>query len=176
MVKMARESLERFGQDPDQAARASALDLPFADCRFDSVIAIGSLHHTGNLQLGISEAGRVLKPGGALILMVYNARSVNRLVTVPVARAAAKLLPARADWILTRTHRDHSLDMETAPHTDFVTARQLLSLLAEFSDKRIDLHGASPFTVHGRVLVGAERLEPLLRHGGALDLYAVAHR
>lgn len=175
-VSMARESLIRFGRDPARAVRASALDLPYDDAAFDSVVAIGSLHHTGNLGQSLAEARRVLRPKGTLLLMVYNAHSANRLLTVPLARGAARLWPSRSSWILTRTYRDHNTRMETAPHTDFVTRRGLARLLADFHDHRIELQNVSPVTVNGRTLIRAETLTPMLRRWGALDLYAVAHR
>ena len=45
----AREALRSQGKDPSAARQASALDLPFETATFDTVVAIGSLHHTGDL-------------------------------------------------------------------------------------------------------------------------------
>lgn len=42
----------------------STLDLPFADKSFDAVISRYSAHHWGDIAKGVSEAARVLKPGG----------------------------------------------------------------------------------------------------------------
>lgn len=47
------------------------LERFFSARLFDVVIAIGCLHHTGNLPLGISQIHRVLRPGGKLLAMIY---------------------------------------------------------------------------------------------------------
>ena len=52
--------------------KASILDLPFEDNSFDIVLSSGVIHHTSNPELALSELTRVLKPGGYLILYVYN--------------------------------------------------------------------------------------------------------
>ncbi len=49
---------------------AHAEDLPFADAQFDLISCISVLEHTppGNDRLALRQMGRVLKPGGALII------------------------------------------------------------------------------------------------------------
>lgn len=52
-----------------------ALSLPFADNSFDKVFSIAVLHHIPSKQFRLkffSECQRVLKPGGLLILSVWN--------------------------------------------------------------------------------------------------------
>ena len=46
--------------------------LPFEDNKFDIVYSWGVLHHAKNTMKCISEAVRVLKPGGTLKIMVYS--------------------------------------------------------------------------------------------------------
>ena len=46
--------------------------LPFEDNKFDIVYSWGVLHHAKNTMKCISEAARVLKPGGILKIMVYS--------------------------------------------------------------------------------------------------------
>ena len=89
-VSMTELSLRRFGQPETQAVQGSALALPFEPASFDQVIAIGSLHHTGDLRKALDEVHRVLKDGGRASVMVYNAHSLNRLVTTPTARTLAR--------------------------------------------------------------------------------------
>lgn len=53
---------------------ADALDLPFEDTSFDKAFSIAVLHHIPSVELRLkflSEAKRVLKPGGLLILTVW---------------------------------------------------------------------------------------------------------
>ncbi|MBL8954854.1 MAG: class I SAM-dependent methyltransferase [Myxococcaceae bacterium] len=50
---------------------ASVLELPFADAQFDVVWCAGVIMHTANPERALDELTRVLKPGGALYLLVY---------------------------------------------------------------------------------------------------------
>jgi SAM-dependent methyltransferase len=66
--------------------RASVLDLPFPDDRFDIVFAHGVLHHIPDVLTAQKEIARVLKPGGRLIAMLYARRSLNYLLAISVIR------------------------------------------------------------------------------------------
>jgi SAM-dependent methyltransferase len=66
--------------------RASALELPFPDDRFDIVFAHGVLHHIPDVLTAQKEIARVLKPGGQLIAMLYARRSLNYLLAISVVR------------------------------------------------------------------------------------------
>jgi SAM-dependent methyltransferase len=66
--------------------RASALELPFPDDRFDIVFAHGVLHHIPDVLRAQREIARVLKPGGQLIAMLYARRSLNYLLAISVVR------------------------------------------------------------------------------------------
>jgi SAM-dependent methyltransferase len=48
--------------------QADATSLPYPEARFDIVIAIGVWHHVGVWEKATSEAGRVLRPKGRLVL------------------------------------------------------------------------------------------------------------
>lgn len=54
--------------------QGSNLSLPFADAQFDIVVSDGVIHHTPDPYLAFTENVRVLKPGGAFYLGVYNRR------------------------------------------------------------------------------------------------------
>ena len=85
-VEMARHRLASVpGARPEQVQQGSVLELPVPDASFDLVASIGCLHHTGDLFGAIQEVRRVLRPGGRLVLMVYNRRSLRRLVAAPVS-------------------------------------------------------------------------------------------
>jgi SAM-dependent methyltransferase len=49
--------------------QASLECLPYLDCQFDAVIAAASLHYAFDLDAAVDEAARVLRIGGALILL-----------------------------------------------------------------------------------------------------------
>jgi ubiquinone/menaquinone biosynthesis C-methylase UbiE len=66
MVELAGRRLRRFG-DRVQLEQADATSLRYADGSFDVVLSIGVLHHVGAWEKALSEAARVLRPGGALL-------------------------------------------------------------------------------------------------------------
>jgi ubiquinone/menaquinone biosynthesis C-methylase UbiE len=173
-VGMARQALEAHGSNPDAAVRASALDLPFDDASFDAVVAIGSLHHTGDLRRAVDEVSRVVRPRGRALVMLYNAHSLNRTVTKPAAMALARLLPSHAEWVRSRTLRDTSLEGAAAPHTDFSTRKQVRSLFSGFADVTVRSENANGVTVFGRTLIQRERLLGILGPVAGLDLYVRA--
>lgn len=55
---------------------ADSEKLPFKDNSFDLVYSWGVLHFAPNIQKAISEIYRVVKPGGHIIVMLYNRRSL----------------------------------------------------------------------------------------------------
>jgi len=55
--------------------------LPFPEGRFDCVYATESLEHAVEIELAVSEMCRVLKPGGALVIIDKNVSHFGRLKT-----------------------------------------------------------------------------------------------
>jgi ubiquinone/menaquinone biosynthesis C-methylase UbiE len=67
-VRLARRHFELEGIQAEDVHIANGLDLPFEDNTFDAVWANGVLHSTGDTARAISEARRVLVPGGRAII------------------------------------------------------------------------------------------------------------
>ena len=53
--------------------------VPFADDTFDLVYSWGVIHHSPNTPLAAKEIVRVTKPGGRIVVMIYNRRSLVAL-------------------------------------------------------------------------------------------------
>ena len=176
-VEMARHRLTGVpGARPEQVLQGSALELPFADASFDLVASIGCLHHTGDLFGAIQEVRRVLRPGGRLVLMVYNRRSLRRLVAAPVWALRRRRDRAGADEAM-RARYDARADGAAAPHTDFVTAPELRGLLHGLHDVRVERRNMDGLPIpyvaeHSRSALMTLRVDRLL----GLDLYATARR
>ena len=123
-----------------EARRGSILDAPFADASFDAIVAIGCYHHTGNLERAFGESHRLLRPGGSLIAMVYNAYSYRRWSTAfgPTLRyfmwdflgAAGRPRTSQVE----RAAYDANVEGGAAPHTDFVSRHHLRRLCRNFSE------------------------------------------
>ena len=132
-VAMVRERLRWIGRpDDDSVVEASVLDLPWEDETFDLVVSIGCLHHTGDLPRAVGEVHRVLAPGGTAFVMLYNAHSFRQLVVVSRERLRARRA-RRSSAEQIRAMYDSNRAGEAAPHTDFVSRRDVRVLFGEFS-------------------------------------------
>jgi SAM-dependent methyltransferase len=177
-VAMVRARLARVPDArPEQVTKGSALELPFDDASFDHVVSIGCLHHTGDLFGAVAECRRVLRPGGRLVVMVYNRRSARRLLLGPVLTARHWLVPGAPDAEETlRYFYDGHADGDATPHTDFVSLAELRGLLSGFRDVRIERRSIDRVPL-GPIEVSRLRLMRLgLDRLVGLDLYAVAYR
>jgi ubiquinone/menaquinone biosynthesis C-methylase UbiE/DNA-binding transcriptional ArsR family regulator len=71
MLAIARPNLERAGLRHCTVQQGDLLDLPFAHDSFDVVVVHQVLHLLDDAQLAVSEAARVLKPGGRLLIVDF---------------------------------------------------------------------------------------------------------
>lgn len=62
--------------------QADALNLPYADCSFDSVCAMDFLEHVENPDRVIAEAARVLRPSGLFFFHTFNRNLLSWLVVI----------------------------------------------------------------------------------------------
>ena len=74
MLEEARAEASRVGR-PLRLRRADATDLPFADATFDSVVGTFSMCCIPDVDRALTEAVRVLRPGGRLLLADHVASS-----------------------------------------------------------------------------------------------------
>lgn len=79
-IDLAYGSLRHVRAEPLRAdgVLGSNLALPLADSVADMVISYGVIHHTPNPLLAFRELVRILKPGGRLLLNVYNWENLYR--------------------------------------------------------------------------------------------------
>jgi ubiquinone/menaquinone biosynthesis C-methylase UbiE len=75
-LERARQRCETAGYTPDLRV-SDAEHLPFSDDTFDIVFSYGVMHHSPDTAQCIREAWRVLKPGGALRIMIYHHPSLT---------------------------------------------------------------------------------------------------
>lgn len=80
---------------PGDVFQCSATDLQlFPDSSFDVVYSFGVLHHIPDVDSAVKEINRVLKPGGTLLIMLYNRDSINYKIEIRVLRKLALRLLA----------------------------------------------------------------------------------
>jgi len=75
-LEWAKRRCEMAGYRPDLRV-SDAEHLPFPDNTFDIVYSYGVMHHSPDTSQCIGEARRVLKPGGALRIMIYHHPSLT---------------------------------------------------------------------------------------------------
>jgi len=79
---------------PGIALERDATSLEFPDGTFDVVYSFGVLHHIPDVKRAVAEIRRVLKPGGELLVMLYNRSSINYAVEIMFLRKLGlRILP-----------------------------------------------------------------------------------
>jgi SAM-dependent methyltransferase len=68
------------------ALQRDATSLDFPDSTFDVVYSFGVLHHIPEVRKAVAEIHRVLRPGGELLVMLYNRASINYAVEIMFMR------------------------------------------------------------------------------------------
>lgn len=142
-LREASAYAERHGIDDVDFEKRSVLDTGFAPRSFDFVYCTGVLHHTPAPFQGFRELCRVLRPGGKLLVSVYNragmlTRELRRQIVQLLAsddprdrvRWARRLFPRTAD----RLHDEDLGDPETPLYDYFGVDRQSLHTLGEVLD------------------------------------------
>ena len=69
MLELARRKAEPLGGDAPTFEWADALELPYDDGSFDAVGVGFGVRNLADIEAGIAEMGRVLKPGGRLVIL-----------------------------------------------------------------------------------------------------------
>ena len=95
--RMVELALRRLPQLADRLLEADLAALPFPDETFEAAVATGALEYVGDLDRGLRELARVLRPGGTAVLSFPNYRSPHalwrRFALYPAARLAKRVLP-----------------------------------------------------------------------------------
>ena len=90
---------DRLGQFPNtHFVQADALQFPFANNTFDTILSEGVLHHTPSTRAGILSAARVLKPSGTFHFYVYRRKAPIREFTDDYVRDVLRELSDEAAW------------------------------------------------------------------------------
>lgn len=178
-VEMVKHRLKQAGL-PGKATQGSVLEPPFPEKSFDAIVAIGCLHHTGNLKLAIDRCWDLLRPGGRLVFMVYYAYSYRRFRMAPattVLSLGKELMGYRgvvgSSADRERAAYDAGSKGDGAPHTDWISVRSLRDLCGKFSSFSAQIENIDqepPFKATPRVELLKTRWPSVV----GLDLYATA--
>lgn len=84
-VDATKKALDVFGL-PGMVEQSSATNIFLEDGSVDVVYSFGVLHHIPDVGRAVSEIDRVLKPGGELLVMLYNRSSINYQIEIRFLR------------------------------------------------------------------------------------------
>jgi ubiquinone/menaquinone biosynthesis C-methylase UbiE len=138
-VEMANLRASRLSLKNDVAVLGNVLDLSsFKSGEFDTAVAIGSLHHTGDFDTAVRELIRTVRPGGVVVGMVYSLFSLRNwckrprmLISELFRNYSGTGRRIRADEDL-RWMSDHNSIGEAAPATEYFTRRALRNVLSQY--------------------------------------------
>lgn len=175
-VAMVNHRLQQAGL-AGSAMQGSILEPPLKSASFDVIVAIGCLHHTGNLRLAIKRCWELLRPNGKLIFMVYYAHSYRRYrmaFKTTISYFFRELKGYRGVVGYSNVHERVAYDSnsagECAPHTDWISVKSVASYCDQFHEFKACLENIDqepPFQMISRkVLLGTP-----LPHIIGLDLY-----
>jgi len=128
-LDLVKQRLRVYGLDAP-LVHADAERLPFPSDTFDLVYSWGVLHHTPRMAEAIAEVRRVVKPGGAVRVMIYNRRSWLALfMYLRFGLLAGKPFRSWSDVIASHVE---------SVGTRAVTRAEACRLFVAFSDVRIE--------------------------------------
>jgi SAM-dependent methyltransferase len=137
-VAMAQHRLRAVKAHGD-AIQGNILNPPFLPESFDIIVAIGCLHHTGDLRSALNSCYKLLKPRGRMVFMVYYAYSYRRWWKSRAATLKYLLLElggyrgVAVDSNSTdRAAYDTSSAGEAAPHTDWISKKSIRKFCKKF--------------------------------------------
>lgn len=123
-----------------QVQLGSILSPPYSKETFDCIIAIGCLHHTGNLKLAIENVYNLLKTNGNAVIMVYSALSYRQWFSSPFLTLSRLFGNYRVydnnqyqSSSRLRAAYDTNIEGDAAPQTEFVTKAELKYMLRKFN-------------------------------------------
>lgn len=178
-VEMVNHRLRQMGV-AGEAIQGSILEPPFEPASFDAIVAIGCLHHTGDLRRAVEKCWDLLRPGGCLIFMVYYAYSYRRFRMAPAETSrymARELMGYRGvvgqSNAVERAAYDANSEGGGAPHTDWVSIRSMRDICGKFSSFSAQIENIDqepPFSRTPRVKLMETHWPRIV----GLDLYARA--
>ena len=176
-IDLVNTRLERLGKKKNGIV-GSILDNPYPEESFDSIVSIGCLHHTGDLEKAIDQCFKILKPNGTLNIMIYYSYSLRRWL---------KDFRITRDYFLKETSGYRGIQYsnkkgatlsydannnEPAPHTDFISRKSFKKIISKHNTNcEMEIRNINylEFNRLNRKLISSI---PFLKNNLGTDLYA----
>lgn len=137
---ICKSHLALHGLDADLRL-TSASAIPHPDNTFDLVYSLGVLHHTNDTVRCISEAYRVLKPGGTFIMAMYHWRSLFHAYVV-LRRGILQGKLWKIGYRNTLSTVEYGADgVNIKPLVKLYTPRIVRNITADFTKTDIEIRG-----------------------------------
>ena len=178
-VKMVNHRIKK-NQLIGKAIKASILKPDFKDESFDVIVAIGCLHHAGDLQQAIQNCYRLLRQGGSLIFMVYYAYSYRRWTQAFASTLKYFISECKgyrgvveSSTEINRAGYDTNEAGEGAPHTDWISKKSMAVLCKDFSEVSYKVENMD--ATNGLIQISRKKLiNSSIPQKVGLDLYVKA--
>mgnify|MGYP006295916909 CR=1 FL=1 len=152
-------------------AQADAAALPFADSSFDMVYSLGVLHHSPDTEKSFREIHRVLRPGGKIVVMLYNKNSVFFRLRIPAMKF---FNPEFRGWSIQEIC--NYLDGPGNPLGKFYSRSDVTAILEGFSTPRFQPFFFSHLHFPGKLDIFPDALCRFLGRRFGWFLYAKAYK
>jgi len=180
-VAMVNQRLKQMGLE-GKALQGNILNPPFEKGDFDVIVAIGCLHHTGDLRKAIQNCFTLLRAGGHVIFMVYYAYSFRRWIQAPRTTLSYLLNEIKGfrgvveqsdSW--QRAAYDKNIAGDGAPHTDWISKQSLAEMCKEFKNLKMQLENMDSIPMFPK-LARHQILKTIIPSYLGLDLYVTAKK
>lgn len=153
-VHQTRQRLNVFGV-PGQVLQTDGERLPYKAASFSLVYSWGVLHHTPGIQKAIDEVHRVLEPGGAIGLMLYNRGSLRQRYLTDFVEGYLHLENEFLNPLELNSRYGDGARQEGNPHTWPVTKDEVRkSLMHRFENVKIEVLGTEVSNVLDLLIPG----------------------
>jgi 2-polyprenyl-6-hydroxyphenyl methylase / 3-demethylubiquinone-9 3-methyltransferase len=143
-LETARSHVQQSGLGHNVAfVHGYAESLPFASGSFSVIVCLDVLEHVEDLGVTLDEISRVLAPGGIFIFDTINRTWLARLILI---------------WIGERFFQKYGLVPGLHNYHQFITPKELRSLVSARSLEVQELVGFTPRLKQGRIILGPGRL------------------
>ena len=108
--------------------------LPFADEEFDCVLANRVLYHVPNLNQGLAEIARVLRPGGRLVAVTYSEQHLHELFDLVGQSPIASTFSTESGAEALRVHFDRVDRRDITGSAQFSSPDAIRGYLAAYGE------------------------------------------
>jgi len=156
MIRAAQTLVEKKELANVELRVASAVELPFDDASFDSVLGFDVLHHVPDIDAAVAEAARVLRPGGRFVSIEPNALNPIVFLAHALPKEERGALRRNYPWKLRRLVRRH-IGRPRSRYLWHVTSsgNKLMVAALRFLDVTMQFWPARLFSI--RMLISAEK-------------------